>query len=72
MPDTAVTLPFYAMPPGTAGPTPKGIYHDPLTSHKMTRTLLKGMRPFLKGKAKGKGKAKQPTRSAKPATATKK
>ncbi len=70
MPDT-VHLPLYAQPPGS-GPTPKGIYHDPLTSHKMTRTLLKGMRPFLKGKAKGKGKAKHPVRSAKPATATKK
>ena len=61
MPETAnptPALPFYAKAPGTAGPTPKGIYHDPSTSFRMAKTLLKAMRPSMKGKGKARGKTK--------------
>ncbi len=52
-----LTLPWWAMPPGTAGPTPRGIYCDPATSWRMTKTLLKGMSPQLKVRHKGHRKA---------------
>jgi len=67
----AVQLPYYAREPGTAGPTPRGVHHDPATSFRMAKTLLKAARPHMKGKSKGRGKAK-PARTAKPTHVSKK